>query len=31
LARREIAVWQKIQRRDAWKHRLSKFGVKLKD
>jgi DNA repair exonuclease SbcCD ATPase subunit len=31
LARQEIEVWQKIERREAWKHRLSKFGIRLKD
>ena len=31
LARQEINVWQKIERRDAWKHRLSKIGIRLKD
>jgi chromosome segregation ATPase len=31
LARQEIEVWQKIERREAWKHRLSKFGIRIKD
>ena len=31
LVRQEIEVWQKIERREAWKHRLSKFGIRLKD
>jgi chromosome segregation ATPase len=31
LAKQEIEVWQKIERREAWKHRLSKFGIRLKD
>lgn len=31
LAKHEIEVWQNIERRDAWKHRLSKFGIRLKD
>ncbi len=31
LARQEIEVWQKIERREAWKHRLWKFGIRLKD
>jgi hypothetical protein len=31
LARQEIDVWQKIERREAWKHRLSKFGIRIKD
>jgi len=31
LARQEIEVWQKIERREAWKHRLGKFGIRLKD
>ena len=31
LARQEIDVWQKIERRDAWKHRLSKIGIRIKD
>ncbi len=31
LAKHEIEVWQGIERRDAWKHRLSKFGIRLKD
>jgi chromosome segregation ATPase len=31
LARQEIEVWQKIERREAWKHRLSKFGIRMKD
>jgi chromosome segregation ATPase len=31
LAKHEIEVWQGIERRDAWKHRLSKIGIRLKD
>jgi len=31
LAKHEIEVWQDIQRRGAWKHRLSKIGIRLKD
>ena len=31
LARQEIQVWQKIERREAWKHRLSKIGIRLRD
>jgi DNA repair exonuclease SbcCD ATPase subunit len=31
LARQEIEVWQKIERREGWKRRLSKFGIRLKD
>lgn len=31
LARHEIEVWQGIERRDLWKHRLSKVGIRLKD
>ena len=31
LARQEIEVWQKIERRDAWKHRLSKIGIRIKN
>lgn len=31
LARHEIQVWQGIERRDLWKHRLSKVGIRLKD
>lgn len=31
LAKHEIEVWQDIERRGAWKHRLSKFGIRLKD
>jgi chromosome segregation ATPase len=31
LARREIMVWQSIERRDLWKRRLAKFGIPLKD
>ena len=31
LARYEITEWQGIERRAAWKHRLSKFGITLKD
>jgi chromosome segregation ATPase len=30
LARQEIDVWQKIERREAWKHRLSKIGIRIK-
>lgn len=31
LARHEIEVWQGIERRGVWKHRLSKIGIRLKD
>ena len=31
LARHEIEVWQGIERRGLWKHRLSKIGIRLKD
>jgi chromosome segregation ATPase len=31
LARQEIEVWKGIERREAWKHRLSKIGIRLKD
>ena len=31
LAKHEIEVWQGIERRGVWKHRLSKFGIRLKD
>lgn len=31
LARHEIEVWQGIERRDVWKYRLSKVGIRLKD
>ncbi|MBM2803960.1 MAG: hypothetical protein HW419_1853, partial [Deltaproteobacteria bacterium] len=31
LARHEIDVWQGIERRGVWKHRLSKIGIRLKD
>jgi chromosome segregation ATPase len=31
LARREIVVWQAIERRHLWKRRLAKFGIPLKD
>jgi hypothetical protein len=31
LARQEIEVWKGIERREAWKHRLSKFGIRLKN
>jgi chromosome segregation ATPase len=31
LARQEIEVWKGIERRDAWKHRLAKVGIRLKD
>ncbi|HEY1236429.1 MAG TPA: hypothetical protein VGH22_23830 [Candidatus Binatia bacterium] len=31
LARQEIEVWQKIERRENWKRRLGKFGIRLKD
>ncbi|HEX9787733.1 MAG TPA: hypothetical protein VGB09_06885, partial [Candidatus Binatia bacterium] len=31
LARQEIDFWQKVERREAWKHRLSKIGIRLKD
>lgn len=30
LARQEIEVWRGIERREAWKHRLSKIGIRLK-
>jgi hypothetical protein len=31
LARQEIEVWKGIERREAWKHRLAKVGIRLKD
>jgi hypothetical protein len=31
LAKHEIEVWQDIERRDVWKQRLSKFGIRLRD
>ncbi len=31
LAKHEIEVWQGIERHNVWKHRLSKFGIRLKD
>jgi len=31
LARREIAVWQAIERREIWKRRLARFGIPVKD
>ena len=31
LAKHEIDVWQGIERRGVWKHRLSKIGIRLKD
>ena len=31
LARHEITVWQSIERRELWKHRLAKLGITLKD
>jgi len=31
LARQEIEVWQKIERREAWKHRLSKIGIRIRN
>ena len=31
LAKQEIEVWQKIERREAWKHRLSKIGIRMRD
>jgi uncharacterized protein HemX len=31
LARHEIEVWQSIERRAAWKRKLAKFGIPLKD
>ena len=31
LARHEITVWQGIERRAAWKQRLKKFGIDMKD
>jgi chromosome segregation ATPase len=31
LARHEIEVWQGIERREGWKRRLSKVGIRLKD
>ena len=31
LARQEIEEWKGIERREAWKHRLAKVGIRLKD
>jgi len=31
LAHQEIEVWKGIERREAWKHRLAKVGIRLKD
>jgi chromosome segregation ATPase len=31
IARHQIKVWQSIERRTAWKHRLRKVGITLKD
>jgi hypothetical protein len=31
LAKHEIEVWQGIERRGVWKHRLSKLGIRIKD
>ena len=31
LAKQEIEVWKGIERREAWKHRLAKVGIRLKD
>src|SRR5436190_344191 len=31
LARHEITVWQGIERRAAWKQKLKKFGIDMKD
>jgi chromosome segregation ATPase len=31
LAQQEIQVWKDIERREAWKHRLAKIGIRLKD
>ncbi|HMA80408.1 MAG TPA: hypothetical protein VKR81_05940, partial [Candidatus Binatia bacterium] len=31
LAQQEIQVWKDIERREAWKHRLAKVGIRLKD
>jgi chromosome segregation ATPase len=31
LAKHEISVWQSIERRELWKHRLAKLGITLKD
>ena len=31
LAKQEIQVWKDIERREAWKQRLSKIGIRLKD
>jgi chromosome segregation ATPase len=30
LAKQEIEVWKGIERREAWKHRLSKIGIRIK-
>ena len=30
LAKQEIEVWKSIERRAAWKHRLSKIGIRIK-
>src|SRR4029077_19063413 len=31
LARHEISIWQSVERRELWKHRLAKLGITLKD
>jgi hypothetical protein len=31
LARQEIQVWKDIERREAWKHRLAKIGIRIKN
>jgi chromosome segregation ATPase len=31
LARHQVKIWQSIERRAAWKHRLRKVGITLKD
>ncbi|HUK40902.1 MAG TPA: hypothetical protein VLX11_07660 [Candidatus Acidoferrales bacterium] len=31
LAKHEISVWQSVERRELWKHRLAKLGITLKD
>jgi chromosome segregation ATPase len=31
LAKQEIEVWKNIERREAWRQRLSKIGIRLKD
>lgn len=30
LARQEIQVWKDIERREAWRHRLAKIGIRMK-